>query len=655
MALSNTNILNFSIGPVQGFIARARKTRDFWAGSFLLSYLAGQAMAVILENGGKLILPVAIESKENISDPLLRVIIEGKNRQLVSRQDRINLITATLPNRFRAEIPADFKPALCVQAVEEKWSELTKIIWDRYLAGPAALGHSTAEIWQRQIDNFWEINWIIGEDPAVLDLRKNWRSHIPSFEHGDKCTLFGDLQELSGYLRIREPEKQGEFWQAVRQQKRAGIYYDLEENELLCAIALIKRLFPHVIPELITCQVPVNYPSTPYLAAVNWIGEVIREKPEEARSYYALASSLPEVKGRENPDLFPELQKELAKHPQARDFAALEGNCFFKAALENPNLWDRPSAPASRSKELRKKLVNKLKEFPEPPSPFYAMLLMDGDRLGALLQKYAAKAGDISSALNRFSLQVPQLIKEGNGITVYAGGDDVLALLPLENALATAIKLRSAYLEAFSGKLDQCTISGAIVYTHYNTPLTEVYLEAQHLLSDVAKEKTGRDSLAITIWKSAGKVLTWAAPWDSFICAGGKGNKIDNFVQSFREEITSKEDKAEAKLKEKPGEFSNTFFYNLQTRLALLSDETIEFPGSDKSETELLLKEVLIAEYMKSGVKPTREEAQVRMSKLLDLCRRAWKDAEGKVQYDHKLYLNSIFLVKFLVEKGVEK
>ncbi|MGI6709155.1 MAG: type III-B CRISPR-associated protein Cas10/Cmr2 [Dethiobacteria bacterium] len=47
------NILNFSIGPVQGFIARARKTRDFWAGSFLLSYLAGQAMAVILENEGQ--------------------------------------------------------------------------------------------------------------------------------------------------------------------------------------------------------------------------------------------------------------------------------------------------------------------------------------------------------------------------------------------------------------------------------------------------------------------------------------------------------------------------------------------------------------------------------------------------------------------------
>ena len=49
--MNKTNILNFSLGPVQGFIARARKTRDFWTGSFLLSYLAGQAMAEILEQG----------------------------------------------------------------------------------------------------------------------------------------------------------------------------------------------------------------------------------------------------------------------------------------------------------------------------------------------------------------------------------------------------------------------------------------------------------------------------------------------------------------------------------------------------------------------------------------------------------------------------
>ncbi|MGB4289662.1 MAG: hypothetical protein WBK24_01875, partial [Dethiobacteria bacterium] len=183
------------------------------------------------------------------------------------------------------------------------------------------------------------------------------------------------------------------------------------------------------------------------------------------------------------------------------------------------------------------------------------------------------------------------------------------------------------------------------VYAHYNTPLTEVYLEAQQLLSSVAKEKTGRDSLAITVWKGAGKVLTWTAPWDSFIYADGKENKIDDFVKSFREGF----DKGN-----ETGEFSNTFFYNLQTRLAIFSDEEIVPPGLGNNEEESLLKGILIAEYMKSGAKPTREEAEARMSKLLELCRRAWRDSKGVVQYDHKrLYLNSIFLVKFLVEKGV--
>ncbi len=637
--MSNTNMLNFSIGPVQGFIARARKTRDFWASSFLLSYLAGQAMAVILENKGKLILPAVAESKENISDPLLRAIVECRNGQKIARKDRINLITATLPNRFRAEIPADFDPALCVQAIKEKWSELNKIIWDRYLAGPADLGRSTADIWQRQIDNFWEISWILGEDPAVLDLRKNWRSHLPSIEYGDKCTLFGDLQELSGYLRIHEPVKQDEFWKAVRQQKQAGIYYDLEENERLCAIALVKRLFPHVIPEIILCQVPVNYPSTPYIAAINWISEVVKNKPEEARNYAIMASSLPEVKGRENPDLFPVLQDELADRPQAREFAALEGNCFFKAALENPNLWDRPPGIASNTEKLREDLAQKLVEFNSTSSPFYAMLLMDGDWLGALLQKHAARAGAISSALNRFSLQVPSDIKKGNGITVYAGGDDVLALLPLEDALATAIKLRSSYLEAFAvEKISHATISGAIVYAHYNTPLTEVYHEAQHLLSDVAKEKTGRDSLAVTVWKGAGKVLAWSVPWEIVI------DKFTTFFRDFQADIPE-----EKKLKE----FSNSFFYNVQSRLALFSDEE-----ADLSKFAVIdLQDLLTAEYVKSrGPETDREKAGQIMAQLLDLCRRYWRNPDGNLCHDkERLQLDSLFFIKFLLEKGVEK
>lgn len=34
----------FTLGPVQDFVSQARRTRDFWAGSFLLSWLSAVAM-----------------------------------------------------------------------------------------------------------------------------------------------------------------------------------------------------------------------------------------------------------------------------------------------------------------------------------------------------------------------------------------------------------------------------------------------------------------------------------------------------------------------------------------------------------------------------------------------------------------------------------
>jgi CRISPR-associated protein Cmr2 len=636
--MSKTEILNFSLGPVQGFIARARKTRDFWAGSFLLSYLAGQAMAVVLEKGGRLILPAVAESKNNIIDLLLQAIVDCRDEKEMSRNNRGNIV-ATLPNRFRAEVSADFDPALCEQAIKEKWRDLTQIIWERYLAGPAARGNSTAEIWKRQVSNYWETNWVLGEDPAVLEQRKNWRSHLPSIEPGDKCTLFGNLQELSGYLRIHEIEKQKDFWEAVRQQIGR---HDLAENERLCAIALVKRLFPVIASEMID-QVVTSYPSTPYLAAVNWIGQVARRDPEKARLYANRASDLPEARGRENPELFPDLQRVLAKYPHAREFASLDGNCFFKAALENSNLWDKPAGSAPDTKNLRDELSKELAELAEPPSPFYAMLLMDGDRLGALLQKHRTEAELISGSLNKFSLKVPSVIKSENGITVYAGGDDVLALLPLDNAIAAATALHTAYLKAFNDKFPEATISGAIVYAHFSTPLTEVYHEAQRLLTDVAKEKTGRDSLAITIWKSAGKVLTWSAPWEFILGPEQELNIFEDFIQSFQKETTDEE---------KIDEFSNSFFYNIQNRLALFADEEADLPLSSDND----LSALLAAEYIKSrSHKPGREKAVRKMRQLLKLCRRSWRDQDGKLCQDQKrLQLESAFLIKFLVEKGVE-
>jgi len=617
--------LHFSLGPVQGFVAQARRTRDFWAGSFILSYLAGQAMLVVIENKGKMIIPAVNDDSEKITDQLLLAIQQRKNGHSVSEAPEI----ATLPNRFQAEVPDGFDPAVCEEAVRLAWKELADNVWQAYLQPVAHLGRNTREIWERQINGFWEIIWVTGEDPALLDRRKNWRTQVPPVEPGDKCTLMGSMQELSGYLRIRERKQQENFWEALR--RHAG-GFNLAEDERLCAIALVKRLFP-LVAEKNLWRVPQLYPSTPYLAAVPWVEKVCLNKPEEARQYAAKAASLAGI-SREYPDRIICLKDALKKHPETRDFASLNGNCFFSFSLDNPNLWS-DGQDTENAARLRKELKERLKELGQPAAPFFAMLVMDGDRLGALLREYRDCPEKISSALHKFSRQVKRIVeKEHNGITVFAGGDDVLALFPACRALPAALQLREAYAGSFAGSgvtAGKGTISGAIVYAHFTTPLTAVYREAHRLLDDVAKEETGRDSLAVAVWKGAGNALTWSAPWDIV-----KEGSLGYLVESFRG--------ADRKNKE----YNNSFFYNLRSRFSALGGE--ENPLRDEE-----IVDVFAAEYLKNRERRcTREEARERVEKMLKICRRYFRDEKkGVLKISNKLVFDGILLVKFLAETEV--
>ena len=51
------SLFSFSVGPVQSFISKARKTQDLYAGSFILSYLCRTGMNKIVEYGSEIILP----------------------------------------------------------------------------------------------------------------------------------------------------------------------------------------------------------------------------------------------------------------------------------------------------------------------------------------------------------------------------------------------------------------------------------------------------------------------------------------------------------------------------------------------------------------------------------------------------------------------
>ncbi|MFZ8846867.1 MAG: type III-B CRISPR-associated protein Cas10/Cmr2, partial [Candidatus Hydrothermia bacterium] len=50
LALPNPAFLLFTIGPVQSFISKARKTSDLWSGSYMLSYLIWESMKILVED-----------------------------------------------------------------------------------------------------------------------------------------------------------------------------------------------------------------------------------------------------------------------------------------------------------------------------------------------------------------------------------------------------------------------------------------------------------------------------------------------------------------------------------------------------------------------------------------------------------------------------
>lgn len=624
----STKTLHFSLGPVQGFVAQARRTRDFWTGSFLLSWLTGQAINEVLNAGGEAIFP-------NLENDDLMTAIK------LDRQPREIPAVATLPNRFMAKVPADFSPEGCRQAVIKAWREIAEVVYIQYILPFEDLGCRTREIWDRQIEGFWDIIWAEGEEARTLDRRKNWRVHVPTIEPGDKCTLMGNFQELSGYTRSvsrEEREMQDIFWDAVGGKVR----HNLRRNERLCAIAFLKRMFPSVSKEAISGSVPDSFPSTSSLASVHWLDQVSTAQPDLCSRFAAKAVALGKI-SEQKVSLVRKLKKEK---PQLADFYDLDPNCFFDSSLENDNLWEDSAA---ETRNLRNELRGLLKQFKFVPSPFYALLMMDGDKMGKLLSANEGNTGEISKALGEFSRAVPGIVNNYNGVCVYAGGDDVLAMLPLEDALPASVALREKYMKVFAealaeeprlNEIDNATISAAIIFAHQNTPLQLVIREAHNTLAKVAKELTGRDSLAIKVLKSSGPNVSWSAPWD--VIQSEKPSVVDKLVADF---ITD----------EGKG-FTSSFFYNLRQRFDLLAN-----PDSNILDSAQAIQ-VLEAEYLKSRElrreekddAALRRRARENVENLLKLCRRSVR-IDGKVCWKDELGLDGAMLVKFLATKGVEK
>lgn len=504
--------LHFTLGPVQGFVAEARRTRDLWAGSFLLSWICANAMKAVLDGGGKIIFPIVHDAERVPTDQLLKAVCGQGGAPRIG----------TIPNRFRAEVPDGFDPAAVEQAARGAWENVADAVWRKYVEGAASLGRNTRAIWDRQVHGFWELNWAMGkaDQPYLLDLRKNWRCFQPTEEGGEPCSVASGLQEISGYVRAcGEGAQQDAFWKRLR--SLGGISeMELRPTERLSAIMLIKRLFLGIANASMGFEPQTkSWPSTAHVATLPFKRRVIAENPAAARDYVRI------VKDAHIREPFKERQNAIPSLPVGRldndtqDFAALDGDLLFPETFEPGNRRYPAGAEDTTTREALaaglKALLDAAAATGAKPSPFFAVLFMDGDSMGKLLSAPNSAPENVSTALARFADQVEGIVKKHDGFTIYAGGDDVLALLPVTDAIDAAIHLKDAYCAAFAAEgVAGATISGGIVFAHYGTPWIDVMHSAHDILEGKAKEEAGRNSLGIVVNKGGATNGEWVAGWD---------------------------------------------------------------------------------------------------------------------------------------------
>ena len=156
-----------------------------------------------------------------------------------------------------------------------------------------------------------------------------------------------------------------------------------------------------------------------------------------------------------------------------------------------------------------------------------------------------------SEALSNFALLCARPVVEAfKGRLIYAGGDDVVAMLPADTALSCARALRAAFQGAevvgpdgrrlftspapgfltsekmsdqngysipflVPGRAADCSVGIAIA--HFKSPLQDVVREAQcaEKRAKSAKSELDRSAVAVTLMKRSGETIQWGCKWQS--------------------------------------------------------------------------------------------------------------------------------------------
>lgn len=494
-----------------------------------------------------------------------------------------NILLAIVPERWTRKEVNDH----VVEPMRKVWTEEINACLhyydEQFQRGrnpqPRAFDLKELTQFRKQGERFWQINWQLwscrslgetrdlvkplscpntvkndlqklADDPSLLsrvDVSRGWsghytlvshrldaRRHTRDFDAWPKCDpkiATRDKDSLSG----REEAIADKGW-LTKAREHNDLRYRFKSADQLGAPNLIKRVWDLAyLKQQGLVRSRISYDSVPGIAAAPWLDR-LRGRLEDRDVQEALRQFIGMVY--EVRHLFPVLPNVNLPFPEPNYVGWLEqvdAQMFHASSWEG---WLREALDEKRATEANRPMVTAAIEKLETlytvanvgkPGRYFAVLELDGDQMGAWVSGEKCPLTlqfhqDFSRALAAFSLQdVRSTIEGHHGQPIYAGGDDVLAMLPAETAVACANDLAQRFRKHIRTVIPKdapdCTASVGVAMAHMRAPLQDVVAaagNAERLAKKAANDDgLGRNALVVSLFKRSGETVQWGSSLES--------------------------------------------------------------------------------------------------------------------------------------------
>jgi len=521
-----TYLLTLSLGPVQSLIQAARRTRDLWCGSWLLSEAARAAALALHRAGCTLIFPCP-EDPERELQP-----------QDLPQDDPKAL--ANISNILRAQVEADPEgvATLCANAKAAARDRLAALCAQARDEVKGLPFHE--DLWEAQrwdiLETYSAWTTIESGDYAaaarrlggLLAARKATRDFLPAALGPDARPGYGIPKSSLDAAResVIDLDRKGREGPRYRTALRK---LGLGTGEQLDALGVAKRRAGD--PEQFTAYCRV--------AADRWVRTLTEEQQQRLRTAY-------------EPLVACELATRVRGNQGAYGALPYDAQLVYDFRLANAlaarDATDEDKAALRRLEQVLKAIHKEKGVQTQPigkPVPYGVVLKADGDRMGKLLSqaKEAADSRHISQSLHAFASQVRGMVRQHWGHAIYSGGDDVLALLPLNRAVECADALRRTFAEAMGdsaqalglAEAERPTLSVGLGIGHVMEPLGGLRARADSAeraaKGNERPPAEQRNALAIVLGIRSGAEIQWRARWDDEAAFAA----LERFIQAYRE------------------------------------------------------------------------------------------------------------------------